>query len=200
MKQFFKETLKEASRYQSKKEIEDLCFRSLIDSYNRVKQIKGIASLNENKIRDEFIIDLETKNNLIKHAIDNFIIIVIPESWDPLKRKRSDIRFILPLIKRNLVFECKKLSSAEKRYLDEGLLRFIKLEYSERDEHAGMIGFIIKPKNLVDIISKIKEKVCKFHFSCLIDKEVFEWPYSFQSIHVRVDSREILIYHLFFKF
>jgi len=200
MELYFIAAFREVSRYHSKKEIEELCFKSLIDSYRRVKQIAGIGSLNENKIRDHFIVDLEKKNDLIRHAIDNHIIIVIPESWDAVKRKRADIRFILPFINRDLIFECKKLYSAERRYLDDGLGRFIRLEYSEQEDDAGMIGFVINPKSLIDVTSRIKKIVCKFHFLRLIDKQVLGWPYSFQSLHVRIDSREILICHLFFEF
>jgi hypothetical protein len=192
--------IKRVSRYHSKKEIVELCFKSLIDSYQRVRQIKGIDLLNENMIRDKFVVDLERENNLIKHAIDNHIIIVVPESWDAVKRRRADIRFILPFIKRNLIFECKKLYSAERRYLDEGLARFVRLEYSEKEDDAGMIGFVINPKSLINIISGIKGKVCQFHFSSLTDEQVLGWPYSFQSVHVRMDFTKILIYHLFFEF
>ena len=200
MEPVFIKAFKEVSRYHSKKQIEELCFKSLIDSYGRVKQIEWIESLNENRIRDEFVVDLEKKNDLIRHAIDNHIIIVIPENWDVVKRKRADIRFDLSIIKRNLIFECKRLHSAESRYLDDGLVRFVRLEYSEKEDDAGMLGFVIKPKNLIDVISGIKEKVCQFHFLRLIDKQVLGWPYSFQSLHVRIDSREILICHLFFEF
>jgi len=200
MEPVFIRAFKEVSRYHSKKEIEELCLKSLIDSYRRVKQIKGIDSLNENRIRDQFVVDLEKRNDLIRHAIDNHIIIVVPESWDAVKRRRADIRFALPFIRRDLIFECKKLHSAESRYLDDGLVRFIKLAYSEKEDDAGMIGFIIKPIDLFGVISAIKEKVCKFYFSRLIDKQILGWPYSFQSVHVRIDSREILIYHLFFEF
>jgi len=200
MEPVFVKFFKEVSRYRSKKEIEELCFKSLIDSYRRVKQIEGIESLNENRIRDEFVVDLEKKNELIRHAIDNHIIIVIPENWDAVKRRRADIRFDLSIIRRNLIFECKRLQSAESRYLDDGLVRFIRLEYSEQEDDAGMLGFVIKPKNLIDVISGIKAKVCQFHFLRLIDKQVLGWPYSFQSLHVRIDSRKILICHLFFEF
>lgn len=200
MDPIFLSTFKEAARYNTKKDIEGLCFRSLIDSYGRVKRIKGIRALNENQIRDHFIIDLEKKNDLIKHAIDNYIIILIPEYWNAVKRKKPDIRFILPFVKRDLIFECKKLISADIRYLNDGLIRFIRLEYSENEDDAGMLGFVTKPTKLLDVISGLKEKVCTFYFSRFIDEQVHGWPYSFQSVHVRDDSREILICHLFFGF
>ena len=109
MEQAYIDYLKEASRYSSKQEIESICFKALLDSYERVKLIKGVEKLIENKIRDLFIIDLEKNNHIIKHALDNYIIRIIPESYDPQKGKRSDIQFILPILKRDLVFECKKL-------------------------------------------------------------------------------------------
>ncbi|RJQ26360.1 hypothetical protein C4565_07030 [Candidatus Parcubacteria bacterium] len=200
MEELFLKAFKEASRYKSKKEIEELCFKSIIDSYQRVKQLSGINSLNENGIRDQFVIDLETKNKLIRHAIDNRIIEVIPESWNPVKRNRSDIKFSLPFINRDLIFECKKLYSAESRYVEDGLIRFIKLQYSEKENDAGMIGFIINPKNILNIVKKIRERVCKCHFYRLGGEDVLGWPYSFQSIHIRINSKKILILHIFFEF
>lgn len=200
MEQAYIDYLKEACRYSSKEEIEAICFKALIDSYERVKQIKGVEQLIENKIRDLFIIDLEKNNRIIKHALDNYIIRIIPESYDPLKGKRSDIQFILPILKRDLVFECKRLSSADKRYLEEGLIRFINLEYAEKENDAGMIGFVIKSKDPSGMIARLSKKVRVFHCSGLIDKPIFGHLHSFQSIHIRVDSRDILISHLFFKF
>lgn len=200
MEQAYIDYLKEACRYSSKEEIEGVCFKALIDSYERVKQIKGVEELIENKIRDLFIVDLEENNQIIKHALDNCIIKIIPESYDPLKGKRSDIEFFLPILKRDLVFECKRLSSADKRYLEGGLLRFINLEYAEKENDAGMIGFVVKSKDPSGLIARLRKKVRVFHCSGLIDKPIFEHPYSFQSIHIRTDLRDILISHLFFKF
>lgn len=200
MEEAFKDTFKAISRYSSKKEIKDLCFKALIDTYQRIKKIKGIKLLNENRIRDKFVIDLEKKNTMIRHALNNYIIIIVPESWNAIKRKRADIRFILPFNCHNLIFECKKLRSAEQRYLDDGLIRFIRLDYSEKEDDAGMLGYVINPKRFSVIISKIKEKVCKFHFRSLIDEPILGYQHSFKSVHIRVDSREILICHLFFKF
>jgi len=200
MEQAYIDYLKEVSRYASKLEIESICFKALIDSYQRVKLIEGIEKLIENRIRDLFIIDLEEHNHIIKHALDNCIIRVIPESYDPQKRKRSDIQFFLPILKRDLVFECKRLLSADSRYLNQGLIRFIMLEYAAKENDAGMIGFVINPKDFSRMLSKLKDKVRTFHCSELIDKSIFEHPYSFQSIHIRIDTGKILISHLFFKF
>lgn len=200
MEQAYIDYLKEASRYSSKHEIESICFKALIDSYQRVKLIKGVEKRIENRIRDLFIIDLEEHNNIIKHALDNYIIRIIPESYDPQKGKRSDIQFILPILKRDLVFECKRILSADSRYLNEGLIRFIKLEYAAKEKDAGMIGFVINPRDFSRMLSKLRDKLLTFHCLKLLDKPVCEHQFSFQSIHIRIDTREILISHLFFKF
>lgn len=196
MEEEFYERLKQGySRYGSANEVKALCYNALIGSYGRLKEVKEVAKLNENSIRNKFIIDLETQNEVIRHALDNDIIRIIPESCDIVKRKRSDIEFFIPNI-CTLVFECKKLTSDENKYLTDGLIRFIRLDYAENEEEAGMIGFILN----IDIPSKLKTKISNFHCMSVIDKSVFDFPDSYWSKHVRKDSTQILISHLFFYF
>lgn len=168
---------------------------ALIDSYKRVKEVKGIADLNENNIRNQFVFDLEVKNEMIGHALENDIIRIIPESCDIVKRRRPDIVFLIPHI-CDLIFECKKLTSAEDKYLNDGLIRFIRLDYAEKEDEAGMIGFILD----ITIPLKLKEKVRSFHCINLIDKPVLDFRDSFWSKHTCENSKEILISHLFFYF
>ncbi len=194
-KDFYRDLIKPYGRYKSKNDLKNLCYKALIDSFGRVKRIQGINGFNENKIRDRFIIDLDQNNELIKHALKYDLIILIPESYDALKRKRSDIRVKISHC-CELIFECKKLSSAEGRYLTDGLIRFILLDYAEGEDEAGMTGFIFN----ANIPVKLKEKVDKFYCVRLINKPVFGYPDSFQSIHKRKNSTEILITHLFFLF
>lgn len=199
MRQAYLDNLKSLSKYSSKQEIEDLCLKALAESYERIKKIKGISSLNENGIRDQFVIDLEQVNESIRHAIDNYIIIIIPESYKVITRKRPDIEFILPFNKARLVIECKKLSSAESRYVNDGLNRFIELSYAKNQKKAGMIGFICS-NNFISTISKLKALVANFHIVSIHDTPVVGYKYSFQSIHKRIDLSEILVLHLFFNF
>lgn len=197
--QDFHHIIKADSRYKTKKEIEALCYRALIDSYSRVRLIKGIASLSENGIRDKFVIDLEQQNAVISHPLDNCIIKIIPESYDAFKRRRTDIQFFLPINKRSITIECKKLSSAERRYVDDGLTRFIELAYAANDKDAGMIGFVVSPRFAV-IVSKVKEMVGAFHIISFHNQPLFNYEHSFRSIHGRTNSSSISISHLFFKF
>lgn len=190
-----KELVINNSRYKTAREIKNLCILSLIDSYNRVKNILNVISLSENEMRDKFVIDMQNDCKLIKTELENATIRIIPESWDPAKRRKPDIVFFIAGI-GDFTFECKKLTSAEDRYLNDGLIRFIRLDYAEKEDEAGMIGFILN----TNIPSKLKEKVRSFHCISIIDKLVLNFRDSFWSKHTCENSKEILISHLFFYF
>jgi hypothetical protein len=97
--------------------------------------------------------------------------------------------------------ECKLLKYADKKYLDEGLQRFIDLKYAENDNYAGMIGFIIKGKP-ENIVKNMKKKVKDFHptpdIQTYLDKTCANHNLSFQSKHIRSDNTKIHIFHVFF--
>ncbi len=186
-------------KYTSQNEIVALCYNALIDSYDRVKLVKNIKSRNENRIRDEFVLDIEENNKIIKHAIDNYIIKITPESWNLKKRNRTDILFTLNPCQRDLIFECKKLSCADQRYVNDGLVRFINLAYAEKEKDAGMIGFVVN-KNLTQTMNGLKAKVSGVHIVEMVDEAVYGFEHSFQSVHERDDLSEIKLSHLFFHF
>lgn len=192
-REFHQQLEQSYSRYKSVKEIKNLCYVALIDSYRRVKEVKGVSDLDENNIRNQFVLDIELKNETIRHALENDVIRIVPESCDIVKRRRPDIVFLIPHI-CDLVFECKKLVSAEDKYLNDGLIRFIRLDYAEKEDEAGMIGFILNKT----IPRTLKDKVKKFHCIRLIDTPVLDFPNSFWSEHKRINSKLILISHLFF--
>ena len=194
-REFHHQLEQDYSKYKSSEELKILCYKALIDSYQRVRNIKGITKLGENNIRNQFIIDMETQNEIINHALESNIIKIIPESCDLVKRNRPDIVFFIPHI-CDLIFECKKLSSDENRYLNDGLIRFISLDYAEKESEAGMIGFTLD----VDIPQKLKGKIKKFHCSKFIDKTVLNFPDSYKSIHTCNNAKKILISHFFFYF
>ena len=190
-----KELVINNSRYKTSREIKNLCILSLIDSYNRVKNTPNVALFSENEIRDEFVIDMQNGCKLIKTELENATIRIIPESWDPAKRRRADIVFFIAGI-GDFTFECKKLSSDEDKYLNDGLIRFISLAYAEKESEAGMIGFTLD----VGIPQKLKSKVKQFHCSKFIDKPVLDFPDSYKSIHTCENLKEIVIFHIFFYF
>ena len=190
-----KELVVNNSKYKTAHEIKNLCILSLIDAYSRVKKIPYIVSLSENEMRDKFVIDMQNDCKLINTELENATIRIIPESWDPEKKKKPDLVFFIAGI-GDFTFECKKLSSDENRYLNDGLIRFISLAYAEKESEAGMIGFTLD----VGIPQKLKSKIKEFHCSKFIDRPVLDFPDSYKSIHTRKNSKEILISHLFFYF
>lgn len=190
-----KELIINNSKYKTAHEIKNLCILSLIDSYSRVKNMQNIISINENKIRDKFVSDMNNNCKLIRSELNNNTIRIIPESWDPDKRRKPDIVFFIAGI-GDFTFECKKLSSDEDKYLNDGLIRFISLAYAEKESEAGMIGFTLD----ASIPQKLKSKIKEFHCSKFIDKPILNFPDSYRSIHTRNNSKNILILHLFFYF
>jgi hypothetical protein len=151
--------------------------------------------LSENEMRDKFVIDMQNDCKLIKTELENATIRIIPESWDPDKKKKPDLVFFITGI-GDFTFECKKLSSDKNKYLNDGLMRFISLAYAEKEIEAGMIGFTLDS----EIPQRLKDKIRQFHCSKFIDKPVLNFPDSYKSIHTCNNSKDILIFHLFFYF
>ena len=162
------------------------------------------VDLVENKIRDAFIRDFEQENLLLKTKLQQQTLILTWERWlnTPEDQKsRADICFSMSGLE--FVIECKRLESADNQYIEEGVQRFINLKYAEKDEFAGMIGFIISG-NPSQIVRNLKEKVrdCSPSESMdlLLEQKCIGHELSFQSSHKRLNDKDIHLYHLFFSF
>jgi len=216
MNQFISSIKSSALRYESQKDvIENLYLPAIVESYNRICLIHGISKLIENKIRDEFIKDFQYKNTLLKDYIDNNTIKLTNETRILSESKnefRTDIEFFISFY-GNFVIECKRLSSAESRYIKgrdvngeykvDGIERFVNLAYSKNDTSACMLAFVINGNPQL-IMEKLRDLVESFHPSKipnnLIKKRCADWEMSFQSLHNRADNSDIQIYHFFFPF
>jgi len=195
----------QALNYKSKKDLyENLYLKAITDSYRRVK--KSIAL--ENEIRDRFIRDLENENQLTKRLIQNNILQLDferPHFVSETEKRRTDIVFFISGF-GNFIVECKRLhkeTGKNSEYIEAGLKRFIEIKYSEKEGHAGMIGFIVSG-DISTITSSLNTKVKDFFFvptqHALLKKSCAGWKYSFQSTHNRINNTRIHIYHLFFEF
>lgn len=182
--------------YASKQDIiENLFIQSLIESYNRIDKNIGI----ENEIRDRFRDDLYFHNDsLVKKWLQLNIIFLDWENWvftSGRELARTDITFKLSGIK--FIIECKRLKSADKAYIEEGVERFISLKYSEGDEYSGMAGFVIAGDK-TSICKDLKDKIASLKHTTTISKiSSFD---RFTSNHIRIDKTQIEVYHLFFNF
>ena len=190
--------------YESQKDIiENLYLKAFLDAFERIK--KEEIQVLEEKIRDLFIQDFEQKNPFMKNLLEERTLLLTWERWYTggvdEKNSRADISFSFP--GSDFVLECKKLEFADKKYLEEGIKRFIELKYAEKDHFAGMLGFIVQgnPKRIVE---NLKQKVKDFHpdpnIETLLAKKVLDHELSFQSRHLRVNEKPIHLYHVFFDF
>jgi len=177
--------------------IKNLYLKAVIDAFSRIKTTEHL----EEKIRDLLVKDLESENP-IRELLESQILDLNWEKWlniSETEKARADLTFFLSGFQ--FVIECKTLKYADKKYLEEGIKRFIDLKYAEKDDFAGMLGFIIGG-NPEKIVANLKEKVKAYHPSKDIEKWLAktcaEHDLSFQSKHLRSNDTEIHIFHLFF--
>ncbi len=106
-------------------------------------------------------------------------------------------------------FECKRLNSHlqnTSEYINNGIKRYVKKQYSSKMPIAGMIGFI-EEKTPEFFVNQINEKLSKLN-----DKEIIitrqtlktydiypDFKKSYNSIHKKIDISEIQIYHFMFS-
>ncbi len=205
---FFQAFADFTSKYPTRQDvIEQFYLRVIVDSYTRVRQIQGIQELSENKIRNQFVFDIQHKNPLFMPF--NKTVKPISENQIVTEQEllRSDIEFFISQYGA-YVIECKKLKSAEKRYLTDGkgkggIERFTNLDYAADEEAAGMLGFIVKGE-AGQIVRNLKQKIAAFcsarDNAFVLQHKCAEYELSFQSKHIRTNHTEIHLYHLFFDF
>jgi len=191
-------------KYKSAQDLyENLFLAAIIDSYGRIDKSGDI----ENIIRDRFIWDLERNNTITKNLIDNNILLLDFERQhfvSQIEKRRTDIVFFISGFEK-FILECKCLHqqpSKNKSYIDEGVTRFLELKYAEKNQYAGMIGFVVSG-NISEIFDATQDCVSGFYPSnyTLSQGEIgLDWNYCFLSSHKRINNEDILIYHLLFPF
>ena len=195
--------------------IEELYLRAILEAYHWIHKHDSVKGLRENDIRNKFTHHFTHHNSFLKEYINNCTIVLTKENeaYTKDETQRTDIELIVSWYGK-FVVECKRLNSAETRYVHgktdkegdckiDGMEKFIELIYSEGDEYAGMIGFIIKG-NPIKIVNKLKLKIGDFHPSSditpLLEQKCADWELSFQSKHIRNNNKAIHFYHIFFDF
>jgi len=185
----------------SKREIiEKLYLQSIIESYSHIKKTRGL----ENDIRDRFYWDLKRRNPITKSLIERDILEIIHENWEMVsetEKSRVDLKFFITHHKFEI--ECKRLfqqPSKNEAYLNDGLVRFINLKYADKNEYAGMIGFVVT--GAIDKIqNELTNKILDFHTdNAETNNQDLNWKNSFVTYHVKEDHNKIKIYHLLFQF
>jgi hypothetical protein len=185
--------------FNSKQElIEQVFLGSLIDSYNRI--VRTIST--ENDIRDRFMKDIYSTPSKLNDWLQQSLMFLDWENWKftaGMTLARADISF--KLTGCEFILECKRLKTADKAYIDEGLERFRTLHYAKGHEFAGMVGFIVNGDSTL-ISSGLQSRVTAHHskVTTFSAANFSESANNFQSSHERTDASIIHVYHMFFDF
>lgn len=195
--------------------IEDLFLKATVDAYHRIKLTSTMKSMIENDIRNLFIEDFKRANAPLNKYIQNNVITLASENQANTKSlvQRTDIELHSNIHQIHFVIECKRLSSAETRYVQgttkngkyeiDGLEKFLHLQYAENESIAAMIGFVVN-RDVVKITRGLQQKVVIFNpdkkMNAYIDLQCVGWENSFQSLHLKKNKSSLLLYHLFFDF
>jgi hypothetical protein len=181
--------------------VENLYQRALVESISHIKSVPDINTLIETAIRNHLAYDLENNNTQLRPYLEYKTLKLTKENTlllSPTQSKRTDIEFFISGF-GDFVVECKNLKSADQRYIEEGINRFIQGFYSSRDSEAGMIGFIVGGK-ITTIIPKMISKINAEPSSVDdIDEQGIcsDYNSSFHSNHHRANNTQIYIHHLF---
>ena len=100
-----------------------------------------------------------------------------------------------------------KYSSLNSEYINEGIYRFIQLEYADGLDDAGMLGYVLDGVigNIVNDINQTMSKIRKKprlplsnHLQMIAPINNFQDVY--QSYHTRTDNTTVKLHHLFLAF
>jgi hypothetical protein len=195
--------------------IEGLFLQAMIDAFQRIKFKPKVKSMIENEIRNLFIEDFKETNAPLNKYIQHNVITIASENQANTENlvQRTDIELHSNIHQIHFVIECKRLSSAETRYVQgttkngqyeiDGLEKFLHRQYAKNEPIASMVGFVVSG-DVVKITSGLKQKIKAFHpaktMKSSIDLQCINWEHSFQSVHIKTDRSSLLLYHLFFDF
>lgn len=193
-----KMSLKMLGFASEQKAIEGLFLKAILEACSQIDDNLVL----EEKIRDAIVRHLEKENPLTSGYLSEKVFFLSFEKWinvSDQEKSRADIVFSITGFE--FVLECKLLKFADKEYVEEGVRRFVEMKYAEKDDFAGMIGFIIKgkPQNIVKNLKKKVKDFCLYPESeALLQETVLDHALSFQSKHLRTNQTPIHLYHVFF--
>lgn len=175
-----------------------LCYKKIISEVSSI-------SHKENDIRDIFI----SENYLESHKIREELGIKEFQFDKEIStlEGRADIRIfnliekLAGIEKPYYYIECKVLNSSKpstafsnlySKYIINGINRYINGIYPTHNETNGMLGFFIKPANII--------KQCEFFSDLKPHIFIEDFDLSYISEHTATDSKKIILYHLMLDF
>jgi hypothetical protein len=180
-----------------------------------IKDNVVVPSNDENKIRDVLLMNYLKKKairkrvNLTDYRFDR----EIPEDCT---KGRVDIRIIsrndFEIDEAYYIIECKRLNNRSltgktglnAEYIKNGILRFIKRQYSAYYSVNGMIGFVVEEINIDNNIKSINGLLINNFKDANTQKKlthvgfIKKFKHSYYSIHHVIENKKIKLYHLMF--
>jgi hypothetical protein len=188
----------------------------IIACYN-LMIIDKISLINdENSIRDILLINYLRNNNVRKKVelTDYLFDREVPEDRS-IGRTDIKIQTLNTFIDTSAYYtiECKRLDATNPtgrtglnaKYIENGIYRFAAKKYSTYYNTNGMIGFVVESidihKNVTYLNTLLKTSFSNANAIRILRKYsiVEGFDYSYYSTH-RIDTEEIIIYHLMFDF
>jgi len=188
-----------------------LCYNVMLKNKYEINAIKT-----ENQIRTALVKILENKDIRRQYPFFNKYCIKREEpetNQNNIDIGRTDIKVInvrhsLETKEESYIFECKRLDGnldLNRKYLKDGVYRFVNEQYSTNHGIHGMIGFLIKNIDInknIEKINKIEESEnLQLNTISNIQKIEFNFEFIYQSIHLtNKQEQNIFIYHTIMNF
>ena len=183
----------------------------IIMCYNLMITKSIILPNDENKIRNELTFNYLNKNTVRKQiGIGKYLF--EPESPTKDNSGRTDIKIISDKTFEDTdafyIIECKRLdgkNKLNKKYISNGIARFVSEKYPMHNNTAGMIGFVVSKMNICENVSCINQLLQNTFPQINTEKGLTkkqitpDFEYSYYSNH-KVGKSTTIIYHLMFDF
>ena len=184
----------------------------IIKSYELLIKDNVQLTNNENPIRDILV------ENYLNHPVKREqmgigCLIFNREPAENMAKGFVDIKVQTMISLNNpkayYIFECKRLdgsSDLNKKYIKNGIMRFVCEKYSSYYGLNGMLGFEVRNFNTLDNIEKInKLSISKYPEANVVKKIIpiiiiKSFKYSYISEHRTVSSGKVELYHLMLDF
>lgn len=209
-------TILKANKFLHAKLIYEVSFdeilKHIIRSYESLIHDNIQLKNDENKIRDilvEHYLNHPLKRQELR--IDNLIF--NRESSENMAKGFVDIKIQTMISLNNpkayYIFECKRLDGStdlNRKYIKEGIIRFVSEKYSSYYGLNGMLGFEVSKLDTTANIEAINRPAADDYPGTNVIKSIArtvltrEFNYSYISSHNTVSLKEIKLYHLMLDF
>ena len=182
-----------------------------------VKDNIQVPANNENKIRDVLLSNY-LQNQKIKDKVGLTNFRFDRETLENTTNGRVDIRILskndFNIDPAYYIIECKRIDNKNlngktglnAKYIEEGIMRFVKTKYSAYYGLNGMIGFVVEKmsiaKNIENINILLRDNFLEANTKKEIIKTNFikDFEYQYSSVHKTINKKLLKLYHLMFDF